>query len=59
MNIHDFKKLIVQLLVATLPVGMTGFQDGSYTQWAQLGVATIGSLGQNIFHSPVARVVCG
>ena len=26
----------VRLLVATLRVGMTGFQDGSYIQWAQI-----------------------
>ena len=45
---------IVWLLVATLHVGMTGFQDGGYTQLAQLH-----SLGQNIIHSPVARVVYG
>ena len=36
-QIADKKVVInVRLLVATLHVGMTGFQDGSYTQWAQL-----------------------
>ena len=25
--------VIVKLLIATLHVGMIGFQDGSYTQW--------------------------
>ena len=33
--------LVVRLLVATLHVGMTRFQDGGYTQFAQL---------QNIIH---------
>ena len=49
---------IVRLLVAILHVGMTGKQDGGYTS---VGLTSTGlsSLGQNIIHSPVARVVYG
>ena len=35
-QISQVRHVIVRLLVATLHVGMTGFQDGGYTQLAQL-----------------------
>ena len=47
---------IVRLLVATLHVGMTGKQDGSYTQLTSTGVS---SPGRNIIHSLVVRVAYG
>ena len=43
---------------SALHVGITGKQDGGYTQWTWLQKG-LSSLGQKIIHLPVARVVYG